>query len=285
MSVEYIFSITGVFTVAQMENQRGRRNQTLLQFWLWWITILVLCLAFLWRGNHSWTMQIVRSSSLSRCWVALKCFCLATMNLPFCNCSVWFCVQGKLWDWKPVKTVQLHTTKGAALLKTLLAVWGHLHVRWCLRFMADWAPSLLQTVQFGHGRYATLHDWFHVFQWYVALHHMNWHLVENYADLENRFLHVFAYVVPATKASAKWKRFLFLENQPLKAATFCLMVRQLYLQGTSEKSTRHGDHIWLAICIASAFHGSTKLDLAHASSPPWRNPFQRQLDLMFHLAP
>ena len=91
---------------------------------------------------------------------------------------------------------------------------------------------------------------------------MNWHLVENYADLENRFLHA------GYEGFSKVETIFFLENQPLKAATFCLMVRQLYLQGTSEKSTRHGDHIWLAICIASAFHGSTKLDLAHASSPP-----------------
>ena len=77
---------------------------------------------------------------------------------------------------------------------------------------------------------------------------------------------VFADVVLATKVSAKWKR-MFSLGKPAAQNSYVLFDGQAIIPSRNVKKIS-GDHIWLTICIAIAFHGSTKLDLAHAFFPP-----------------
>lgn len=69
---------------------------------------------------------------------------------------------------------------------------------------------------------------------------------------------VFACVVPATKASVKWKRMLFLGNTQSSLVLFNGQAIVL-LRNVRRISTTWRSHVaYLTVCITSTFHGSTK---------------------------
>ena len=76
---------------------------------------------------------------------------------------------------------------------------------------------------------------------------------------------IFGYVIPTTKATAKWKRMLFLGKADMQKAMSHLMDNQYSLQDACAESTLNGGATWHTICIVGVFFGSTKLGLEQES--------------------